>query len=67
MYFRQLTIENKHFIKDAAELLRKAFPQSYSDSADEEIISCLQDEKVVIGAIENNKLIGFVGAIPQYN
>ena len=67
MVLKQLTIENKQYIKEAAELLREAFPHSYFDSADEEILTCLQEEKVVIGAIENNKLVGFVGAIPQYN
>jgi aminoglycoside 6'-N-acetyltransferase I len=67
MHLKQLSIENKHYIKDAAELLREAFPQSYLDSADDEILSCLEEGKIVIGAIENSKLIGFVGAIPQYN
>jgi aminoglycoside 6'-N-acetyltransferase I len=62
----QLRISDKQYIKEAAELLKLAFPNSYSECAEEEVLKCLEDEKVVVAAIDNNGLIGFVGAMPQY-
>lgn len=50
----------------AARLLRRAFPQAYADSAEEEVGSILQPERVSFAALEGDELIGLVGAIPQY-
>lgn len=54
------------FLKEASELLVESFPHSYSDCAIEEIENCLSEDKIAIMAVENDQLIGFVGAIPQY-
>lgn len=58
---------NKKFIKEAAELLIACFPQAYLDCADEEMEDILDDERVAFMAVEDNRLIGFVGAVPQYD
>jgi aminoglycoside 6'-N-acetyltransferase I len=52
--------------RQAAELLRKAFPHAYVDSAEEEIGLILQPERVALAAVEGSDLLGLVGAIPQY-
>lgn len=62
----QLSSDQHQYLKDAADLLKEAFPHSYSDCAEEEISKCLSEERLAIAAIENDRLIGFVGAIPQY-
>ncbi|MBI9014653.1 MAG: GNAT family N-acetyltransferase [Clostridiales bacterium] len=66
MYIIELTIENSKYINEAAEILRQAFPHSYKNSAKEEVLECLEAKKVLIAAIEDDILIGFVGAVPQY-
>ena len=62
----RLTRGDSRYISEAAELLRQAFPHSYKDSAEEEVIDCLAEEKVAIAAIEEDRLVGFIGASPQY-
>lgn len=57
---------NQQYITEAAQLLVDCFPQAYSDCAFEEMTHILDDEKIAIMAIENDCLIGFTGAIPQY-
>ena len=59
-YIKQATIEQ------AAEILSHSFPDSYGDCGKEEVIKCLQAEKICIVAIEDNKVVGLVGAMPQY-
>lgn len=66
MYITELTVENTRYIKEAAELLRQVFPHSYMNCAEEEVLKCLEKEKILIAAIEDDVLIGFVGAMPQY-
>ena len=62
----QLSLDQAQYIKDAVSLLIEAFPHAYSDCAEEEIKHCLDVDRIAIAAIENDRLIGFVGAIPQY-
>ncbi len=50
----------------AAALLERAFPRSYAGCAREEIAGCLEPGKVAVAAMDGDRLIGFVGAIPQY-
>ena len=57
---------NKQYINEAAQLLIDCFPQEYSDCAKEEMVDIIDDERIAIMAVENNRLIGFVGAMPQY-
>lgn len=66
MYIIELTIESKKYMDEAAELLKEAFPHSYTNSAKEEVLECLEGKRVLIAAIEEDVLIGFVGARPQY-
>ena len=57
---------NDKFIKEAAELLIACFPQAYSDCSLEEMESILDEERIAIMAVENDRLIGLAGAIPKY-
>lgn len=57
---------NKKYISEAARLLAMGFPHCYENCADKEISEILGDERVSVMAIENGRLIGLVGAIPQY-
>ncbi|MGI6744634.1 MAG: putative acetyltransferase [Firmicutes bacterium ADurb.Bin300] len=57
---------NRQYIAEAAQLLIDCFPQAYSDCAYDEMTHILEDEKLAFMAVENNHLIGFVGAMPQY-
>ena len=58
--------DNPKYIGQAANLLIEAFPQSYADCAKEEIMRCLQEGKVCIVAVEDDNIVGLVGAMPQY-
>ena len=53
------------FASQMATLLAEAFP-CYRDSGLEEAHLCLSPDRVALGAVENGKLLGFVGAIAQY-
>ena len=57
---------NEQYINEAANLLVACFPHAYSNCAVEEMIGILEKERIAVMAIEDNHLIGFVGAIPQY-
>jgi len=58
--------DNRSYHADAANLLVECFPHSYSDCAEEEVASILSEDRVAIMAVTDEKLIGLVGAIPQY-
>lgn len=66
MKFIILSQETEHYNKQAEYLIKEAFPQAYSDCAGEEIQRCLDSERIALGAVDGDKLLGFVGAIPQY-
>lgn len=57
---------NEQYINEAANLLASCFPHAYSDCAAEEMIDILAKKRITVMAIEDNHLIGFAGAIPQY-
>lgn len=57
---------NEQYINEAADLLASCFPHSYSNCSIEEMIAILDKERLAVMAIEDNHLIGFAGAIPQY-
>lgn len=63
-----LTVYHYEWIQEAAALLVDAFPHSWKDLEDgkEEVYQCLEKGKIVLAAIENKHLIGFVGAMPNY-
>lgn len=62
----KLTKENPAWLAQAASLLSSAFPHCYGETAEEEINNCLDDERIAFVAVENDCVVGFVGAIPQY-
>lgn len=58
--------QNLLFVTEAANMLADAFPQSYKDTAGEEMTAILDDERLTLMAVEDGKLLGFIGAIPSY-
>jgi len=66
MKFEYLNKNNTKHLQQAANLLADAFPQAYSDNSYEEVLKCLDEERITISAVKEDSLIGFVSAIPQY-
>lgn len=66
MEYINMQVAGSHLLAQAAELLRQAFFPAYGQIAQEEVQRCLEPDRVCIGAVEKDKLLGFVGAIPQY-
>ena len=56
---------NNQYINEAAELLEITF-DCYKGRGKEQVKKYLGDERIALMAIENNHLIGFVGATPLY-
>lgn len=61
-----LTAETAVYHQQAADLLRKTWRHSYGECAEEEIAACMDPERIAIAAVEGERLLGFIGAIPQY-
>lgn len=61
-----LTGATTDYNRQAADILKRAFPKSYADCAEEEIALCLSDDRIALAMVEGGTLLGFVGAIPQY-
>ncbi len=57
---------NKQYVNEAADLLSAYFPHAYGNCAVEEMTEILDEKQIAVMAIEDNHLVGFVGAIPQY-
>jgi len=57
---------NEQYIKEEADLLAACFPHAYSNFAFKEMNNILDEERIAVMAVEDNHLIGFAGAIPQY-
>lgn len=66
MEVQVFTAQNRKHINQAAELLKQAFPEAYMESALEEVAVCLQADRIALKAVEDGRLIGFTGAVPQY-
>lgn len=47
-------------------MLTESFPHCYSDCAKEEVVRFLEEERIALVALEGDRVVGFVGAIPQY-
>jgi aminoglycoside 6'-N-acetyltransferase I len=56
----------ENYITGIAELLLESFPHAYGDCAAEEARSIISDDMIFIAAVAEGRLVGFVGAIPQY-
>lgn len=63
---RKFDKSNKSDIAEAGDLLRNNF-KSYMTDYLKEVQECMSDEMIMIAAIEQQKLIGWIGARPQYN
>lgn len=59
---------NWSHVAGAAALLVEAFPHSWPTPGDglEEIECCLEPSRIALVAWEEGRVVGFVGAIPQY-
>ena len=68
MDIKKLTIENKEWMREAALLLVEGFKHCWNTLEEglEEIEECLEIEKAALAAIEEGKVVGFIGAKPQY-
>ena len=66
--FQQMQMENRKYLEQGAKLLNELFPHAWSDlnSGLEEMVEALEEGKVHVAAIEEENLVGFVGATPQY-
>ncbi|MDE7300411.1 MAG: GNAT family N-acetyltransferase [Lachnospiraceae bacterium] len=59
--------DNISFVHAAADILADNFPHAYEDCALEEMEECLKEERIALMAVEDGQLLGFVGAILQYD
>lgn len=48
-----------------ADLLKKTWPEEYREES--QINALLAEERLAVAALEEDMLIGFIGAIPQYD
>lgn len=67
MEIRFLEKENDTLIRELSELLAEAFPHCYGDCTVEDMEEYLEDERIALAAVEDGHLLGFVGAMPQYD
>lgn len=67
MEIRFFEKENNLLIREMAELLAEAFPHCYGDCTAKDMEEYLEDERIALMAVENGHLLGFVGAMPQYD
>lgn len=58
--------DNNLLKEQLAELLTLTLPKRYS-SAQEEVHLLLSEERIAVGAVKDDELLGFVGALPQYD
>lgn len=65
MEMKMLLAEQEKYVAEVAELLVENFP-SYQDCSLEEMVHCLDAERIAIVAVDEGKVVGFIGAIPQY-
>ncbi|MGM0123338.1 aminoglycoside 6'-N-acetyltransferase I [Enterococcus sp. AZ194] len=49
-----------------ADLLALTWPKEYGETATAEVTELLSENRIAVVALEDDRLIGFVGAIPQY-
>lgn len=51
---------------ELADMLAATWPQSYGQTATTEVDHLMAPDRLAIAAIDDDELVGFVGAIPQY-
>lgn len=57
---------NTQLLDEAIELLKKTWPDKYSNCATEHMQKFLENKRITLMAVENGHLIGFISASPQY-
>ncbi|EME8080826.1 aminoglycoside N-acetyltransferase AAC(6')-Ii [Enterococcus faecium] len=58
---------NNPVLKDQlSDLLRLTWPEEYGDSSAEEVEEMMNPERIAVVAVDQDELVGFIGAIPQY-
>ena len=67
MEIKFLKKENISIIRELAALLAEAFPHCYGDCTMEDMAEYLEEERIALMAVEDGHLLGFVGAMPQYD
>ncbi len=67
MEIKDIDRNNIDTLEQLKKMLVETFPQSYSDCADEEVETLISDDRILIGVFDNDTLLGFTGAIPQYD
>ena len=60
----KLTSNLTYYRQQAATLLIEAFPYAYKDCAELEITKCLSTNRIMLGAVENDILMG-LGIFPS--
>jgi len=66
MHIADLIKTDESHCAQVAALLREAFPHAYGDCAEEEVDTCLSEGRIALVSLEGDRVLGFVGAIPQY-
>ncbi len=67
MEIRFFEKQNQVLLREAANLLAEAFPHCYGDCTAEDMEEYLEDERILLMAVEDGHLAGLVGAMPQYD
>ena len=67
MEIKSFEKDNISFVHAAADILADNFPHAYGDCALEETEECLKEERIALMAVEDGQLLGFAGAILQYD
>ena len=49
-----------------ADLLRLTWPKDYGEQPMKEVEQLLAMDRIAVSAVEQDRLVGFIGAIPQY-
>lgn len=68
MDIHQLSANDPEVITGAAKLLLDSFPHSWPtvETAEAEVMTCLEKGKVALVAVDRDGVVGFIGAMPQY-
>jgi aminoglycoside 6'-N-acetyltransferase I len=68
MEIRHLSANDSAAIAGAGRLLLESFPHSWptAEIAETEVMTCLEEGKVALVAVDRGAVVGFVGAMPKY-
>lgn len=66
MIITEFDREDKVLRGQLAEVLLQTWPKEYSEEPLEKVAELLADDRIAVAALEEDELVGFIGAIPQY-